>query len=266
MRRINWVGAVRLIAAPFVGLAVFLGGWEGLVRGFGIDSFKLPRPSTIIRYIAGHLSSYWFDAWPTIKVSFIGFLVAFAVAFAVASMCAQSAFLERAVSAVAVLVLVTPLFAYGAAIVLWMGFGNRPIIVMVAVVCFPPLLFNAIGGLRDVDPLALELLRSVHASRWEIYRRLRVPSSVPSLISGAKVSAGLAIVGAVIGEPWAFVDRGLGVLIRKLAAAGIVEGATPLWGSIFVLGLIGSFAYLAISGIERAALHWHGTTPRSSGR
>jgi NitT/TauT family transport system permease protein len=256
----------RLIAAPIVGLAAFLGGWELLVRLFNVASFKLPRPSTIVRYIAGHWSPYWYDAWPTIKVSFLGFLVALALAFVVASVCAQSLFVERAVSTVAVLVLVTPLFAYGAAIVLWMGFGTRPIIVMVAIVCFPPLLFNAIGGLRDVDPEALELLRSVHASRWEIYRRLRVPSSVPALISGAKVSAGLAIVGAVIGEPWAFVDRGLGVLIKKLYGAGIVEGATPLWGSIFVLGLIGSFAYLAISGIERAALHWHGAAPRSSGR
>jgi NitT/TauT family transport system permease protein len=263
----NRGGTSRLIAAPLVGLAVFLGGWELLVRAFDVDSFKLPRPSVIVRYIAGHWSPYWYDAWPTIKVSFIGFLVAVAVAFLVASICAQSLFVERAVSAVAVLVLVTPLFAYGSAIVLWMGIGNtRPIVVMVAIVCFPPLLFNAIGGMRAVDPLALELLRSVHASRWEIYRRLQVPSAVPALLSGAKVSAGLAIVGAVIGEPWAFVDRGLGVLIKKLAAAGIVEGATPLWGSIFVLGLIGSFAYLAISGIERAALHWHGTAPGSPGR
>jgi NitT/TauT family transport system permease protein len=260
-------GLGRLIAAPFVGLGVFLGGWELLVRLFDVDSFKLPRPSTIVRYIAGHLSPYWYDAWPTIKVSVVGFLVAFVVAFVVAAVCAQSAFIERAVSTVAVLILVTPLFAYAAAIVLWMGLGStRPIIVMVAIVCFPPMLFNAIGGLRDVDRLALELLQSVHASRWEIFRRLRVPSSVPSLLSGAKVSAGLAIVGAVIGEPWAFRDRGMGIAIKQLAAAGIVEGATPLWGSIFVLGLIGSFAYLAISGIERAALHWHGTSSRSSGR
>jgi NitT/TauT family transport system permease protein len=260
-------GASRLVAAPVVGLISFLGGWELLVRVFNVPSFKLPRPSTIIRYVAGHWSPYWYDAWPTIKVSFVGFLVALAVAFVVASICAQSLFIERAVSTVAVLILVTPLFAYAAAIVLWMGIGStRPIVVMVAIVCFPPLLFNAIGGLRDVDALALELLRSVHASRWEIFRRLRVPSSVPSLLSGAKVSAGLAIVGAVIGEPWAFRDRGLGIAIKQLAAAGIVEGATPLWGSIFVLGLIGSFAYLAISGIERAALHWHGAATRSPGR
>ena len=255
-----------LSLAPFVGIAVFLGVWELFVRIFDIESYKLPRPSDVVRDIVTNRSAYWYDAWPTIAVSVAGFTLALVVAFAVASICAHSAFVERAISAVAIVVLVTPLFAYGAAIVLWVGFGYRPIVLMVAIVCFPPMLFNAVSGLRDIDPLAHELLRSVHASRWEIYRRLRVPSSVPALISGAKVSAGLAIVGAVIGEPWAFVDRGLGVLIRKLAAAGIVEGATPLWGSIFVLGLIGSFAYLAISGIERAALHWHGTTSRSSGR
>lgn len=254
----------RLALAPFVGLAVFLGGWELLVRLFSIESFKLPRPSDVVREIVTNRSSYWYDAWPTIVVSVAGFLVALCLAFAVASVCAHSAFVERAVSAVAIVVLVTPLFAYGAAIVLWIGFGYRPIVLMVAIVCFPPLLFNAITGLRDVDPLALELLHSVHASKWEIYRRLRVPNAVPAMMAGAKVSAGLALVGAVIGEPWAFLDRGLGVLIRKAAAAGTV-GGPQLWGSIFVLGLIGSFAYVAISGIERVALHWHSAPSTSVG-
>lgn len=254
----------RLMFAPFVGLAVFLGGWELFVRIFNVPSYKLPVPSEVIREVVRNHSAYWYDAWPTMLVSLGGFLLALVIAFAVASLCAQSAFVERAVSAVAILVLVTPLFAYGAAIVLWIGFGYRPIVVMVAIVCFPPMLFNAIVGLRDVDPLALELLRSVHASRWEIYRRLRVPNSVPSLVAGAKVSAALSLVGAVIGEPWAFLDRGIGVVIRKSAANGTL-GAPQLWGSIFVLGLIGSFAYLAISGIERAALHWHSASSTSVG-
>jgi NitT/TauT family transport system permease protein len=255
---------MKRLLAPFVGIAVFLGGWELLVRLFRVQSYKLPRPSDVLRDIAAHPSSYWYDAWPTIAMSILGFFVALVLAFLVASACSQSSFLERAVSAVAILILVTPLFAYGAAIVLWFGFGNRPIIVMVAIVCFPPMLFNAVTGMRDIDPLAHELLRSVHASRWEIYRRLRVPNAIPTLLSGAKVSAGLALVGAVIGEKWAFVDRGIGIVITKAAAAGTV-GGPQLWGSIFVLGLIGSFAYVVISGIERAALHWHSDPSASAG-
>lgn len=257
MKRYLWL-------APFAGIAGFLGVWELFVRIFDIESYKLPRPSDVVRDVVTNRSAYWYDAWPTIAVSVAGFALALVVAFAVASICAHSAFVERAVSAIAIVVLVTPLFAYGAAIVLWVGFGYRPIVLMVAIVCFPPLLFNAVSGLRDIDPLAHELLRSVHASRWEVYRRLRVPNALPSLMAGAKVSAGLSLVGAVIGEPWAFLDRGLGVLIRKAAAAGTVGGPL-LWGSIFVLGLIGSFAYLAISGIERIALHWHSASSASVG-
>ena len=119
------------------------------------------------------------------------------------------------------------------------------------------MLFAATNGLKSVDPAATELLRSVHASRWEIFRKLQVPTALPQLLSAAKLSAGLSLVGVTIGEPYAFAgDEGLGLLIRRTASAGNV--AIPqLWGSIFVLGLIGSFAYLAISGVETVVWRWH---------
>lgn len=251
--------------APVLGIAAFLGLWELGVRAFHVESYKLPRPSDVLREVVRNRSTYWSESLPTIREMVVGFVIAFAIAFVVASLVAHSSALERAVIPIAVIVQVTPLYAYGAAIVLWAGFGMRSIVIMVAIVCFPPFLMNAVSGLRDVDPSAVELLSSVEASRWEVFVRLRVPSALPQLFSAAKVAAGLALVGATIGEPWAFVDSGLGVLIRKSAAAGTV-GAPQLWGSIFVLGLIGSFAYLAISGTERAALHWHSGTSSRPGR
>ncbi len=247
----------RFRIAPVVGLVLFFSVWEIYVRVAKIGSYKLVRPSSAFAEVWRSRATYWSNALPTFRVAMFGFAIAMVVAFVVASLIAQSRTAERAVLPVALLVVVTPLFAYAQAILIWIGLGVKSLVVMVAIVCFPPMLFAATTGLKSVDPAATELLRSVSASRWEIFRKLQVPTALPQLLSAAKLSAGLSLVGVTIGEPYAFAgDQGLGLLIRRTASAGNV--AIPqLWGSIFVLGLIGSFAYLAISGIETVVRRWH---------
>jgi NitT/TauT family transport system permease protein len=246
----------RNTVAPFLGLALFFGLWESFVRIANVPEFKLPKPSTALHEVWNQRSFFWDNAKPTISAAFMGFIVAVVVAFVIGSLLAHSEFAERAFLPVALLIVVTPLYAYVIAIVLWVGLGFRSLVVAVAIVCFPPVLFATIVGLKSADPLAVDLLKSANASPWEIFRKLRVPAALPAILSATKLSAGLSLVGVTIGEPAAFVDKGVGLLIRKSAAAGNV-GGPQLWGSIFVLGFIGSFAYLAISGIESAVRRWH---------
>jgi NitT/TauT family transport system permease protein len=249
--------SLRYRLAPAFGLVMFFGIWELYVRIAKIGSYKLVQPSKAFAEVWKGRATYWANALPTFRVAMFGFAIAMVVAFVVASLIAQSRTAERAVLPVALLVVVTPLFAYAQAILIWIGLGVKSLVVMVAIVCFPPMLFAATTGLKSVDLAATELLRSVNASRWEIFRKLQVPTALPQLLSAAKLSAGLSLVGVTIGEPYAFAgDQGLGLLIRRTASAGNV--AIPqLWGSIFVLGFIGSFAYLAISGIETVVRRWH---------
>lgn len=242
--------------APVIGIASFFGLWELLVRVRHIGDYKLVKPSTALRTVFNSRSVFLREARPSVWAALVGFSIALSIAFVIGSLLAHSRVAERAVLPVALLIVVTPLFAYIQSVITWFGFGFRSLVVMVAIVCFPPFLFATVAGLRAIDPAAHELLRSVDASRWEVFRKLRVPSSLPYLFPAAKVSSGLALVGVTIGEPYAFIDHGLGLTIRRAAAAGIV--AIPqLWGSIFVLGFIGSFAYLAISGVETVVRRWH---------
>ena len=245
--------------APLVGVVTLFGVWEGFVRAFDIASYKLPLPSVIFRQIFNSRTLYVRESWPSIVAMLAGLAIALVVSTIIAALLAHSRFAERAVTPLAVFVQVTPLYAYVAVILLWIGFGLRSLITMIAIVCFPPFLMNLTAGFRDVDANALELLKSADASRWEIFRRLRVPSALPQFFSGLKVASGLALVGVAIGEPAAFVKHGIGLLLRRASTAGN-DGVPQLWGCIFVLGLIGSFAYLAISGIERAALRWHSSS------
>ncbi len=247
--------------APLVGLFTFFGLWETYVRVANVPEFKLVKPSRAFQEVWRSRATYLSESRSTVAVALGGFLLASILACGLGSLLAQSRRLERAVLPVALLVVVTPLYAYFFAIMLWVGYGYPSLIIAVTIVCFPPMLFATVSGLRSADPGAVELLRSVSASRREIFRKLQIPTALPQILSAAKLSAGLSLVGVTIGEPVAFVQKGLGQLIRKAAASGL-ESVPQLWGGIFVLGLIGSFAYLLISAIETGVRRWHNLDAR----
>jgi NitT/TauT family transport system permease protein len=158
-----------------------------------------------------------------------------------------------------VLAQVTPLIAYAPAFVIWMGFGLKPIVTMTAIVCGVPFLVNGVTGLRSVDPNLIELARSVDASKWEVFVRLRLPSALPNIFTAARIAVGLALIGAVIGEFFSGSRSGLGYSV-KLAQNHSLP--LQLWGSVYVLATLGALAIILISGLERIVLHWHASQRR----
>jgi NitT/TauT family transport system permease protein len=246
--------ALRTVLPPLVGVGGFLLLWQLLVTVLDIPQFELPAPSAILRHIASDPAFYITNARVTLWEAFLGFLLGLAGALAVATVMAHSRFIEQAVTPLAVLVQVTPLIAYAPALVIWLGFGLKPILVGTALVCFVPFLFNAVVGFRSIDPATHELLRSVDASRREVFLRLRVPHALPYLFSAARIAVGLALIGAVLTEFFAGVTSGLGYAVKQAQAFNL---ALQLWGSIFVLAFMGATATILIGVLERVALRWH---------
>jgi len=245
---------LRSIIAAAVGVGIFFGLWELAVWAFSIEPFKLPAPSDIVAHIADDPAFYIRNARSTIWEAFLGFDLALVVALAAATVMAHSRLVEQAVLPLAVLIQVTPIIAYAPAVVIWLGFGLPPIVFITSLVCFVPFLVNAVTGFRSIDPATHELLRSVDANRREVYFRLRVPHALPYLFSAARISVGLALIGAVLREFFAGVTAGLGYAIKVAQSRNLVY---QLWGSIFVLAAIGATATLAISALERLVLRWH---------
>jgi NitT/TauT family transport system permease protein len=245
--------------APVVGVLVFLGAWQLLVEIFDIPPNELMGPVDIVDHMAGDVGFYLENAWVTAQEALLGFAIALVCALAIASVAALMPFFERATEPVVVLIQVTPVIAYAPAVVIWLGPGLRPILVITALVCFVPFYFNAVAGLRAIEPATVELLESVAARRREIYWRLRLPSSLPYLFSAARIAIGLSLVGAVLGEWFALRSTGLGVAIRK---AQQFSDYDQLWGSIFALALTGSVMIILLGLLERVLLRWHG--PRST--
>lgn len=247
--------AILRFGAPVVGVLGFFALWELGVAVFDVPRYQLPSPSEVVRHIASDPEFYVRNARVTMWEAGIGFLIALAAGLAAGTIMAHSLFIERAALPLAVLIQVTPIIAYAPAIVIWFGLGTKSILVITALVCFVPFLINSVAGLRSVDPNLLELARSIDAGRFVVFWRLRLPSSLPFLFSAARIAVGLALIGAVLGEFFGS-SEGLGYAI-KTAQARPIQLSLQLWGSIFVLGLIGAVATLLISAAERSLLHWH---------
>jgi NitT/TauT family transport system permease protein len=245
--------------APVVGVVVFFGTWQLLVDVLDVPSYEILGPRQILSAIADDPSFYVRNAWVTAQEALLGLAIALVSAMVIASVAALLPFFERAAEPVVVLLQVTPVVAYAPAVVIWLGPGLKPILTITALVCFVPFYFNAVTGLRAVEPATVELLDSVAARRREVFWRLRLPNALPYLFAAGRIAIGLSLIGAVLGEYFALRTDGLGVAIRK---AQQFSDYNQLWASIFGLALTGSVMILLLGLLERVLLRWHG--PRST--
>jgi NitT/TauT family transport system permease protein len=243
-----------MFVAPAVGLVVFFGLWEVYVRVADVRALTLPPPSRILRHVVEEPGFYWEHAFITMKEAALGFWLGLAAALFVATLIAHSRFMERATIPVIVLVQSTPVAVLAPVFLIWFGFNIWPKVLVAAVFCFIPFVMNAFTGLRAIDENAHELMRSVSASRFAIFWRLRLPHSLPYLFSSARICLGLSLVGAVIGEMFAGSTGGLGNTARVGQTRLLID---QLWGSIFVLALIGVVANLVLAAVEHRVLRWH---------
>ena len=238
-----------LLLAPALGVLGFLLLWQSLVRIF--DAAALPAPWDVVRHVASDPGYYWGNGRRTAWDAGLGFALALAVGIIGGAVAAHSRFAERALQPLAVLIQVTPVFAYAQLVVIWLGFGTEPVVFVASVICVVPFLLNTATGFRAVDPAVLELAQSVNASRLEVLWQLRVPSAFPYLFTAARISVGLSLTGAVLGEFFAHVTKGLGKSVNQ---ALVYKLPLQLWGSVFVLALMGSVATALIAVTERAVL------------
>jgi NitT/TauT family transport system permease protein len=255
--------SLQSVVAPALGVCVFFGAWELLVRVNDIRPYKLSAPSRILTHMADDPAFYLRNAWVTGREAAIGFHLALLIALVIGAVLAHSRFLEQATHPVAVLIQVTPFVAYAPAIALWTGGGWKTIELITCIVCIVPFLFATVSGLRSADPAVIEVLRSVHASPFEVLWRVRLPSALPQIFTAARICVGLALIGAYLAEGYALVSEGLGTAGKRAAA---FNDADQLWGSVFATAALGVTGLAGIVLLERIALRWHASQRTDSSR
>lgn len=246
--------AAAAVVPPILAFAVLFGSWELLVRTRDISDLVLPAPSAIGRAIWDDPGYWWDQALVTGGEALLGLVVALAVALALAILIAHSRVMDRALTPVVTMIQVTPVIALATPLVIWLGFGLAPKVAMAALITFVPFVVNAATGLRAVDPMTEEVLRSVAASRREVFWTLRVPHALPYLFSALRVCVGLALIGALVAE-WFGSTEGLG---RTMVQARNSLAITELWAAVAVLMVMGIAGTTLVRIVERRVLRWHG--------
>jgi len=250
--------AARYLLPLALGVAV-LALWEYLVRLYQVPVFLLPAPSAIWSALVGNFASLLQSLGTTLAVTWIAYLIALAAGIGLAVVFSQSRIAELALYPYAVILQVTPVLAIAPLILIWTGYEHveRAAVIIALIVAFFPILSNATLGLRSVDPALSDLFRLYGTSRFQRLWRLQLPGALPNILAGAKISAGLALIGAVVAEFVAGSGAATGLAWRITEAGNRLEIA-KMFAALALLALAGIVNFYALAFVEWLALHrWH---------
>jgi len=252
---------IRLIRRYVSTLATLLMAfalWEVGVRLFHVPPYILPPPSRIISVFCTHFPLLLGHAAVTIVEVLLGMLFGVIGGFALAVGIFYSRTLEQALYPLIIASQMIPVFAIAPLLVIWFGYGLWPKVTVAALIVFFPIVVNTVDGLRSVNEETIDVLRSLDATRLQIFTRVRLPASLPSLFSGLKVGVTLSVVGATIGE-WVGAKSGLGYLMIQSNA---LLRTDVVFAAILMLSLLGLLLFALVRIMERRFLRW--MTPRSN--
>lgn len=183
-----------------------------------IPNYMLPSPLDVGNAFVSDFPNLMRHALISLEEAAAGLAIGTLLAFGLAFLMDRFLTLEKAVFPLLVVTQTIPTIAIAPLLVLWMGFGLEPKIVLVVITTFFPIAVGLLDGFKSVDPDAIALLRSMNATRWQIFRHVKFPASLPFFFSGLRISASYAVVGAVISE-WLGGFEGLGVYMTRVRKA-----------------------------------------------
>lgn len=248
------------IVLPLVSAAIGFLLWEVLVRVNGTPAYLLPAPSVIIESMWRNAPLLWKEFLYTATAAGVGYLLSLVFGLLIGLAISSWKLLRLmlypwlVISHAVPKVVIAPLF------IVWLGFGMQSSILFVFIFTLFPVVVNTVTGLQSPDPELIQMMRSMRATKMQIIKYVQLPSALPFILAGVKVSATLAPVGAVIGE-FVASNYGLGHLLIK--AVGNLETALA-FAAVFVISVFGIAVWYLAEYAERLMLPWH-ASQRSQG-
>jgi len=233
-------------------LAAIVLAWELLVWGLGIPPYALPRPSRIALVLVSRWDLFTRHLAHTTQEVLTGFLASVLIGVPVAIGIVYSRVFERVSYTLIVASQAIPKTALAPLFVLWFGYGFLSKVAVAFLIAFFPIVVNTVIGMRAVEPEMLHLSRSLGASAWQTFLKIRLPRALPSMFGGFKVAVALAVVGAIVGE---YIGSNAGLGYVQLVASSNLD--TPLvFGVIVVLSLLGIVLFNIVGMLERVIIRW----------
>jgi NitT/TauT family transport system permease protein len=239
--------------APALTLVGTLLAWEALCVFFSVPGYILPRPTEI----AAAAYEVPFGTWlvnigATLQIVVLGFCFSFVIAIPLAMMLVNSRLLSNTVVPLLVVIQSTPIVAVAPILVVSLGAGTLPRIVITCLITFFPLVISTATGLRSAPSELIELSESLKAPRFRQYTQIRLPYAVPHILGAAKVAVTLAVIGAVVAE-FVAADKGLGYMILNYTAVFKLGRA---FCALLILLCISLTLYQLVALIERTFFAW----------
>jgi NitT/TauT family transport system permease protein len=245
---------IHLVATPLI-LVILVAVWSAYVRVFEVSPLILPSPASVGSAMVDLLASprTWGHVWTTLYETIAGFAIAIVIGIALGAVLGKTAWLERTLNPIVVGLQVMPKIALVPLFVVWFGFGPTSKIVMATVLAFFPIMTNTVIGIKSVDRGHRDVMTSLNAGRWQSFRELELPASLPFILTGMEVGIVLAIIGAIVGE-YLGGSTGLGYLAVAALNAFDVPG---MFAVIILLTVIGFVLYALVVLLRRFVTPWH---------
>lgn len=244
-RWLRWLPALLIVLA-------ILGIWEGYVRIFEVQRWLLPAPSVVAVTLVNDSAMLYRHTLATLTEVIIGFGVSLVAGVALAAAIGLSRTVERALYPFIIASQTIPIIVIAPLLLIWVGYGLAPKVIVVSLIAFFPIVVNTVDGLKSVDPDLVSLMRTLGAKRWQIFLKVQAPSSLPFLFSGARVAIAVSVIGAVIGE-WVGSSEGLGYLMIRSKPQFLTE---RVFAAIAVLSAMGITLFALVGMLERLSIPW----------
>ncbi len=226
--------------------------WQLTVTGLRVPDYIAPSPIQVMEVFVTRGGMLWDNFLPTFLEAIAGFALGNSVAILLAIWFVHSQLAERAFYPIAVFVNTIPIIAIAPILVLLLGNGYSPKVVIAALICFFPTLVNMVRGLKAVSPQMLELMWILSANKREILWKVRLQSSLPFLFAALKIASTTCVIGAIVGE-WIGSNYGLGALIIEAT----YNFRSPLLYATVILGAgLAVMLFATTSLVERRVLRW----------
>ena len=226
--------------------------WEIISRTGAVPAYILPAPSTIIYSLVVNFKLMRLHILVTVFETLSGFAAAVVLGILIAILMDSISFIKKVLYPIVITSQTVPIITIAPLFIIWFGYGYLPKIIIVILICFFPITVSFLQGLGSVDSDLINLLKSMGAGKYQLYKMVKLPAALPSLFSGLKIAATYSIMGATIGE-WVGGKDGIGVYMLR---AKFSFATDKVFGAIIVITFLSIALLKLIEFIEKKFMPW----------
>ena len=245
-RKLTWIPSIFFVIVVLI-------VWDVLVKINDVPSWLLPSPSEIFKAMLDNARILTSHTITTLIEVISGFVIALFVGLLLSSAITLSSTIEKSFYPFIIASQTIPVIVIAPMLLVWVGYGLMPKIIVVALISFFPIVVNTVDGMKSIDIDLEKLFRTMGASNWDLFRKIRIPNSLPYMFSGLRVAISISVIGAVIGE-WVGSSEGLGYLMIRSKPQFQTE---LVFAAIFILSIMGIILFFGIGLVEKLCIPWN---------